>query len=46
MMLKFVHEFEDDPRGSDFDIDLDLPEGAALKFDITMAMKYGSRRTA
>jgi hypothetical protein len=33
MRHKFVHEFEDDPRW-DFDVDLDPPAGATIKFDL------------
>lgn len=32
MKHRFVHEFEDDPRHGDFDVDLDLPPDARVQF--------------
>lgn len=34
MKHRFVHEFEDDPRLGDFDIELDAPQGAHIQFDL------------
>jgi hypothetical protein len=34
MKHRFVHEFEDDPPLSDFEVDLDAPQGARIKFDL------------
>ena len=35
MKHKFVHEFDDDPELSDFGMDLDAPEGALIKFELS-----------
>ncbi len=34
MKHKFVHEFEDDPPQGDFEVDLDVPPGAKIQFDL------------
>ena len=34
MRHKFVHEFEDDPPHGDFEVDLDVPAGAKIQFDL------------
>jgi len=34
MRHKFVHEFEDDPPHGDFEVDLDVPPGAKIQFDL------------
>ena len=34
MKHHFVHEFDDDPKHGDFDIDLNLPDGAHVRFDV------------
>jgi hypothetical protein len=30
----FTHEFDDDPPHGDFDVDLDPPAGASIRFDV------------
>lgn len=34
MRHRFAHEFEDEPRGGDFDVDLNAPNGARIQFDV------------
>ena len=34
MRHRFVHEFEDDPPFGDFEVDLDLPQGAHIQFNL------------
>ena len=34
MRHRFAHEFEDDPTHGDFDVDLNLPDGARIQFDV------------
>ena len=34
MRHKFVHEFEDDPPRGDFEVELDPPAGAKVRFDL------------
>lgn len=33
MRHRFAHEFDDDPKHGDFDVDLSLPDGARIRFD-------------
>jgi len=34
MKHRFVHEFEDDPPHGDFEVELDTPAGAQIRFDV------------
>jgi hypothetical protein len=34
MKHRFVHEFEDDPPHGDFDVELDPPAGARVRFNL------------
>lgn len=34
MKHRFVHEFDDDPADGDFEIDLDAPSGAQIRFEL------------
>lgn len=34
MRHKFVHEFEDDPPHGDFEVDLEAPVGARIRFEL------------
>ncbi len=34
MKHQFVHEFEDDPPHGDFEVDLDAPAGAQIRFEL------------
>ena len=35
MRHRFIHEFEDDPKHGDFDVELNLPHGASVHFDVS-----------
>lgn len=37
MKHRFTHEFEDDPLLGDFDVELDPPPGATIRFDVNGA---------